>query len=45
MNGISLCSGIGGLELGISAAIPGFRVVCHVEREATAAAGDTWHSS
>ena len=38
MNGISLCAGIGGLELGISAAIPGFRVVCHVEREATAAA-------
>lgn len=35
---LSLCSGIGGLELGLSLVVPGFRVVCHVEREASAAA-------
>lgn len=35
--GISLCSGVAGLELGISLAVPGYRTVCHVEGEAYAA--------
>lgn len=35
MNGLALCSGVGGLELGVRIATRGnFRVVCHVEREA-----------
>src|SRR5215470_2302917 len=39
MNGLALCSGVGGLELGVRIATGGdFRVVCHVEREAYAAA-------
>ncbi len=38
VNCLSLCSGIGGLELGLGLAMPKFRVVCHVEREASAAA-------
>ena len=38
LNGLSLCSGVGGLELGISLAVPGYRTVCYVEREAYAAA-------
>ena len=38
MNGLALCAGIGGLELGVKLAMPGFRTVCHVEREAHAAA-------
>ncbi len=36
-NIISLCSGVGGLELGLSFARPGLRTVCYVEREAYAA--------
>ena len=37
-NGLALCAGIGGLELGLSLALgDGFRVVCHVEWEAYAA--------
>ena len=36
--GLALCAGVGGLELGISAALPGYRAVCHVENEAYAAA-------
>ncbi|WOF75304.1 DNA cytosine methyltransferase [Parvibaculaceae bacterium PLY_AMNH_Bact1] len=37
-NGISLCSGYGGLELGLHIAEPNYRTVCFVEREAHAAA-------
>ena len=38
LNGISLCAGAGGLELGIGLAEPGYRTVCYVERDAFAAA-------
>ena len=38
MNGLALCAGIGGLELGLSQAIPGYRTVCHVEKDPYAAA-------
>ena len=38
MNGLALCAGVGGLELGIGLAEPGYRTVCYVEREAYAAA-------
>ena len=38
MNGMALFAGIGGLELGLHLAIPGYRSVCHVERDAYAAA-------
>ena len=36
--GLSLCSGAGGLDLGITIAIPGYRAVGYVERETYAAA-------
>lgn len=36
--GLALCAGIGGLELGLHIAEPGYRTVCFVEREAFAAA-------
>jgi DNA (cytosine-5)-methyltransferase 1 len=36
--GISLCAGVGGLELGLHIAEPGYRTVCFVEREVSAAA-------
>ncbi|OYW42024.1 MAG: DNA methyltransferase [Rhodobacterales bacterium 12-64-8] len=35
--GLSLCSGAGGLDLGLAIAIPGYRSVGHVERETYAA--------
>src|SRR5690606_32653406 len=36
--GLSLCSGAGGLDLGLAIAIPGYRAVGHVERGTYAAA-------
>jgi len=36
--GLSVCSGAGGLDLGLTIAIPGYRAVGHVERETFAAA-------
>ncbi|PKP79167.1 MAG: DNA cytosine methyltransferase [Alphaproteobacteria bacterium HGW-Alphaproteobacteria-3] len=36
--GLSLCSGAGGLDLGLVLAVPGYRAVGHVERETYAAA-------
>lgn len=38
MNGLALFAGIGGLELGLHRAIPGYRTICHVERDSYAAA-------
>lgn len=36
--GLSLCSGAGGLDLGLTIAVPGYRAVGYVERDAFAAA-------
>ena len=36
--GLSLCSGVGGIDLGLTIACPGYRTVGHVERETYAAA-------
>lgn len=36
--GISLCAGVGGLDLGLHIAEPGYRAVCHVERNSFSAA-------
>lgn len=36
MNGLALCSGYGGLELGIERFFHGYKTVCHVEGEAFA---------
>jgi DNA (cytosine-5)-methyltransferase 1 len=36
LNGLALCSGYGGLELGLERFFPGFKTVCHVESEAFA---------
>lgn len=33
---ISLCSGAGGLDIGVGLALPGARAVCYVEHEVTA---------
>lgn len=38
MNGLALCAGAGGLELGMHIAVPGYRAVGYVEREASSAA-------
>ena len=38
LSGLSLCSGAGGIDLGLTIAIPGYRTVGHVERETFAAA-------
>lgn len=38
MNGLGLCAGVGGLELGIGLAVPGYRGVGYVERESFAQA-------
>lgn len=35
--GIALCAGVGGMELGLRLAIPGYRTIAYVEREAYAA--------
>ncbi len=35
--GISLCAGVGGLDLGLHIAEPGYRTVCYVERNSFAA--------
>ena len=37
MNGLALCSGVGGLDLGLRLAEARYRCVCHVERDAFAA--------
>lgn len=37
-NGIALCAGVGGLELGLRIAEPDYQTVCYVERDAFAAA-------
>lgn len=36
--GISLCTGLGGLELGIELAEPSYRTICYIEREGYCAA-------
>lgn len=38
VRGISLCAGVGGLDLGLHIADPGYRTVCYVERNSFAAA-------
>lgn len=38
LRGLSLCAGIGGIELGISLAYPNYRTICYVERESFPAA-------
>ena len=38
LQGLALCAGAGGLELGLHIAEPGYRTVCYVEQEAYAAA-------
>lgn len=38
LRGISLCAGVGGLDLGLHLAEPGYRTVCYVERNGFAAA-------
>ncbi|MBN1459984.1 MAG: DNA cytosine methyltransferase [Armatimonadetes bacterium] len=37
MNGLALCAGIGGFELGLRLVLPEYRTVCYVEREGFAA--------
>jgi DNA (cytosine-5)-methyltransferase 1 len=38
MNGLALCAGVDGIGLGLGIAVPSYRTVCAVEREASAAA-------
>lgn len=38
INHLSLCTGYGGIDLGLAAVLPGLRTVCYVEREAFAIA-------
>ena len=38
LNGLALCSGVGGLERGIASVFENYRTVCHVEGEAYAVA-------
>ena len=38
MNGMALCAGVGGLELGLKLADPSYTCLCYVEREAYAVA-------
>ncbi|QOV92990.1 DNA cytosine methyltransferase [Novosphingobium sp. ES2-1] len=38
LHGLSLCAGVGGLDLGLHIACPGYRTVGYIEREAFAAA-------
>ena len=38
LRGLSLCSGVGGLDIGLRIAEPGYHAVCHVERNSFAAA-------
>ena len=38
MNGLALCAGVGGLELGLQLACPDYATVCYVERELYSAA-------
>lgn len=35
MDSLSLCSGIGGLDLGLRLAVPNYRTVCYVENDST----------
>lgn len=39
IHSISLCSGVGGLDLGVGLALGGLRHICYVEREIAAALG------
>lgn len=38
MNGLAVCSGADGFGLALGLIVPSYRTVCHVEREAAAAA-------
>lgn len=38
MNGLAICAGVGGLELGLSIAVKDYRTVCYIERESFSAA-------
>lgn len=37
LRGLALCAGVGGLEIGIGLAEPGYKTVCYVERDSFAA--------
>ncbi len=38
MNGLAICAGIGGLELGLGISIPEYKTICYIERECYSAA-------